>query len=267
MNKKYFMIIILVLSVVLLVLGCVSELKDSSEKNAESMVNENVENVQGDSKNNEEDKEMGLFFDEGGLPDIVMNINGQEITRDQFILEYEQTKTLYDSIGMDIESVEVQRIMQEALISGTIEIIILAQEADKLGIIVSDIDVQEKVKQSISQYPDEKGFYDMLSRLNTTLEDFEIKTKRQLKIAKLLEQIQKQFFKENDFLNFTEEQKREMYEQFKLKVGEMRDYEDVKDQIDDILEKSKVQIIIEDYIQNLIEDSEIELYLNKRTDT
>ncbi len=253
MKRKYLISIVLVLALVALTTGCKIDSADSSPADSEPVVSENTE-INGNSEN------MELYFDKQ-LPDIVMKINGQEINKEQLLEEYEQMKVMYKSVGIDIESTEIQQIMQEALISNTISTVIIRQKADKADIIVNDDQVREKVEQVKLQYSDEEEFNKILSKLNISLEDLEEKITNQLKISKFLEKNLTPLIESNTSLNFTDEEKKQMYETFNSKVGGMPDYEDMKGEIDEIVAENKVQIIVGDFIQKLIDNSEIELFI------
>ncbi|MDX9917186.1 MAG: SurA N-terminal domain-containing protein [Gudongella sp.] len=265
MKRKYWITVVFVLSIFMLISGCTAKVEEVDPVDTEPVTKQEVEDKpEVEDKADLEDKNAytKLLFDED-LPDVVMSINGYKVTRDHFLSEYEQMKTLYKKLGLDVEDIEVQVTMQGALVTSTINTTILNLEADKRGVTVSDEEVDKRVREVIAQYPTEDAFYEMLSELNTTLDDFRIKMGNQIKVSKLLSEIEAQFIEENDFINFTEEQKIQMYEQYKEKVGDMPDYEEIKDDIDSVLEASRLKIIVEDYIDNLIENSEIEFYFNK----
>ncbi len=253
MKRKCLIAIALILALVVLATGCKTDSVDSSPTDLESTASKNTEDVLNSKK-------VELYFDKE-LPDVVMIINGEEIHKEQLLAAYEQMKTLYKSVGIDIESTEVQKVMQEALLSNTISSTVLKQEADKAGITISDAQVREKIKQIMSQYSNEEEFNKMLSQLDNSLEDLEERIRNQLKISKLFEENLMPLIESNTSLNFSDEEKKEMYEAFSSKVGGMPDYEDMKEEIDEMLEDNKVQIIVGDYIQNLVDNSEIELFL------
>ena len=253
MKRKCFIVIALMLVFVVFAAGCKTGPDDGSAADSEPGVSENTEG--GESGGNAE-----FYFDKE-LPDLVMRINGQDIHKDQILAEYEQMKILYKSVGIDVGSTEVQQIMQEALLSNTIKSVLLVQEADKSGIIISDEQVKKKMQEVISQYQNKEEFNKMLSELNISLKELEEKIKNQLKTSIFFEKNLAQLIESNRELNFTEEEKKRMYELFNEKVGGMPDYENIKGEVDEILEDNKVQILVYDYIQDLVDNSEIELFI------
>lgn len=253
MKRKYLIVIALILVFVVFAAGCQSGPDDSGTADSGQNAGENSENGASSGK-------AELYFDKE-LPDVVMRINGQDVHKEQVLAEYEQMKVLYKSIGIDVDTPEMQQIMQEALLSNTISTVVLIQEADKAGIVITDEQVREKMKEVTAQYPSEEEFKKMLSELSISQEDLEEKIRNQLKTSKFFAENLERLIEENTALNFTEEEKRQMYELFNEKVGGMPDYSDMKEEVDEMLEDNKVQIIVGDYIQDLIDKSEIEFFI------
>ena len=72
-------------------------------------------------------------LDEMDLPDVVAVINGEKISREKILQDYNQMKVLYESVGIDTSSPNVLAFMREALISDMITTTLLAQEAEHSG--------------------------------------------------------------------------------------------------------------------------------------
>jgi hypothetical protein len=88
------------------------------------------------------------------------------------------------------------------------------------------------------------------------------KIRNQLKTSKFFKENLEQLLDANNELEFSEEEKQQMYEMFSEKVGGgMPGYEDVRGEVDGMLEESKVEILVADYIQKLVDTSDIELFL------
>ena len=102
----------------------------------------------------------------------------------------------------------------------------------------------------------------MLSQLDLSLEDFGERIRRQLKIAAVIKLQIEKVVATDDSLEFTDEEKEKLYELFNSQVGDMPDYDEMKSEVDQIMGYSKFQVIVGDYIQNLIETSEIEIFFD-----
>jgi hypothetical protein len=230
---------------------------------------EGAENSEGDeggegAEDEPDSEDMPLHFDGGELPDVILRINGQDIRAEQLLAEYAQMEVLYESVGIDVEAHEVRYVMEQALLSNTIRTVILGQEADKAGIVVTDQEVADKAQEVRDQYASEEEFEKMLSDLNLTPEGMDEKIRKQLKTSKFFEENLEQLLDSNSELDFSEEEKQQMYELFSEKVGGgMPGYEDVRGEVSDMLADSKVEVLVADYIKKLVDASEIEFFLEQ----
>jgi hypothetical protein len=266
MRKRFLLGIAGALLAAVLTAGCAaSEGADADASDAgasEPAADESAEDGEGaEGGEDAESEDMPLYFDEE-LPEVALRINGQDILSEQLLTEYEQMRILYESVGIDVDALEVRYVMEQALLSNTISTVILGQEADKAGVVVADGQVAEKLQEVREQYADEEEFEKMLSDLNLTREAAEEKIRKQLKTSKFFEENLEQLLNANGELNFSEEEKQQMYEMFSERVGGgMPGYADMRGEVDDMLEDSKVEILVADYIQKLIDASEIEFFL------
>jgi hypothetical protein len=263
MRKRFLLGIAGALLAAVLTAGCAAgEGADSDASDAgasEPAADESAED--GESAEDAESEDMPLYFN-GELPEVALRINGQDILSEQLLTEYEQMRILYKSVGIDVDALEVRYVMEQALLSNTISTVILGQKADEAGVVITDGQVAEKLQEVREQYAGEGEFEKMLSDLNLTPEAAEEKIRKQLKISKFFEENLEQLLDANSELNFSEEEKQRMYEMFSEKVGGgMPGYADMRGEVDDMLEDSKVEILVADYVQKLTDESEIEFLL------
>lgn len=203
--------------------------------------------------------EAVIPLSEMNLPDVVAVINGREIDREQLLRDYRQMKVLYESAEIDTSLPETLAFMKEALISDLITTTLLDQEADREGIEVEEARVDEKMEEAISKFSSEKEYRAMLKDLDMTESALREKLKRQLRISDLMRKRVDEAVDGADGLQFSEEEKRKMYAIIEDQLGGMPSYEEAEQTVDQMLEYSKVQIILGDYIQTLIDEGEIEI--------
>lgn len=269
MNKKHIILILLVFTLMIWTTGCKVEDDKTASNNLEEVANEDTssdaDSNEVDQEENKEDpndkEELKLLFEEDQLPEVVIIINGQKITKGKILAEYEQMKTLYSQVGADINDNDIKVIMQESLLSNTINTTIFQQEADKEGIIISDATIDERIEEIKSQYQDDKEFDQMLIKLDIKIGEFKETVRNQLKTSKFLYKKIGELLQDSDYLEFSEEDKKRMYLMFSSKMGDMPDYDNVQDELDVILKENKIQVIVQEYLNDLIDNSEIELYL------
>jgi len=159
----------------------------------------------------------------------------------------------------------MQKLMQEMLIMDMINTVILVQEAEKAGINIDDDTVNKEKEIIVSQFESEEDFKNMLEKLDITLDDFNEKIRRQLKINTYLKAKVEESLANNDSLNISEEEKEEMYGIIESQLGDLPGYEDMKPKFDMMLENSKAQVIIGELIKDLLEKSEIELFIETKS--
>lgn len=195
------------------------------------------------------------------LPDIVAVINGQEIYKEQLISDYKRMETLYKQADLNIENPEIQKFMKEMLIMDMVNTTLLIQQADKAEIQVDKEAVNHELSHIIAQFESEEKFKDMLTMLDMTGEEFEEKIRNQLRINEYLKNYVEKVIETDKSLDLTEEDKEKLYEFFDTQFGDMPDYEQMKPKVNQMLEQSKAQIIVGDLISQLLENSEIEIYI------
>lgn len=251
-NSLALIMLLLLLAFAVLMAGCSSEEPENDTDNPGQFSGNN-------DAQNQEDLDYELFTPES-LPDVVAIINGQEISKEQFLADYNQMQILYEKAGMDIKLPDVQRLIQEALVSDMVTTVLLDQEAEKQGIVVNDEAVDKEVERVISEYENEDDFNDMLSELNITLDDFRDKMRRQLRVSRVMFAHVAEAM-ESESLDFTEEEKQQMYRTIESQLGDMPEYEEMKEDLDEMLEYTKVQVILGEYIKNLIDSSDVEIFI------
>mgnify|MGYP001345714674 CR=1 FL=1 len=204
-------------------------------------------------------EEEVIPLDEMDLPAVVAVINGEEISRDKILQDYHQMKVLYESVGVDTSTPNVLAFMNEALITDLITTTVLAQEAERRGIVISEARLKEEVEKSIDRFPSEAEYKSMLEQLNMTEEAFSKKLERQQKIADVMKELVDEVVESSEELNFTEEDKRRMHAIIDAQLGGIPSYEEIEDTMNEMLEYNKIQVILGDRIQTLIDESEIDL--------
>jgi len=253
-NKRKLIVIVSTVIVIILAAGAVVMLSSSGNSNTDAS-----------GTNNNEAASEEFLFSGKELPEIVAVINGQEIYKEQLLRDYMQMKTLYENAGIDTGNPDMQKLMQEMLIMDMINTVILVQEAEKAGINIDDDTVNKEKEIIVSQFESEEDFKNMLEKLDITLDDFNEKIRRQLKINTYLKAKVEESLANNDSLNISEEEKEEMYGIIESQLGDLPGYEDMKPKFDMMLENSKAQVIIGELIKDLLEKSEIELFIETKS--
>lgn len=203
--------------------------------------------------------EPGVPLDEMDLPEVALVINGQEIGRERLLKDYSQMKVLYEEAGIDTATAEAQEFMKEALLSDLISTTLLAQEADRAGVEVDEARLDQELEAAVARFESPEAYRAMLEKVGMTEDEFREKLRRQLRIADLMKQRVDEAVDSSDGLQFTEEEKKSMYAIIDAQLGGMPSFEEIEETMDEMLEYNKVQVILGDYIQSLIESAEIDV--------
>src|SRR5690625_2177890 len=128
MKKKWLLSSALLLLVFFMV-ACNGDEDDSSEDDTAEDSDENTE-----EQENAEDDPLGLSdFDEEDIPEVVAEVNGDEITRDEFmntyIGQYQQAMMQAQMSGEEVDQDQLKQEVAEALIGQQLVI----QEAESQG--------------------------------------------------------------------------------------------------------------------------------------
>ncbi len=172
---------------------------------------EHVEELRGQS-----DVETHLdVFGEGDESAVVATVNGEEILKEELVAMEEQQKQQLAMQGMDPDGEEAEQMMEEMrpqILDNIIAINLLEQEAQEEGISVEEDEVDEHYQQFAQQAGGEEMLAEQLEEAGITEEELKSDIGQQL----LVEQYMEFYIEENvdeEELEFTEEELRELYEQ------------------------------------------------------
>jgi hypothetical protein len=188
-------------------------------------------------------------------------INGEEVTRGVFDAQFERTKQLVaQQYGIDVDAEENAMLIPE-LQHQTIENLIgqrvLTQEAEGLGMEVTEEQLSENINMLIQQFGGQEGFQEALEADNLTEEDLEHLVYEELLISQLFE-AELNF----DSIEVTDEEIEEFYAQYELTMEQQGEdippLEDLEEQITQQLKQQKAQEEQQTYISALMERSDIE---------
>lgn len=122
---------------------------------------------------------------------LVGSVNGQDITQEEFDSDFEVFKSLYErELGEDVleqtgqDGVSLGESLKESIIEKLIMEKLIAEEAEKLKISISDEELKEAVEKSISDMGGQESFDEFLSNMNLTREFYESNLKKELLVQK-----------------------------------------------------------------------------------
>lgn len=123
--------------------------------------------------------------------EIVAKVNGDSIYKEDFEKDFNIYKNAVESkVGPEIWKKLEEEAMRRFLDKLIIEKII-SQEAEKLGLKVTDEEVDKEIKNYISYFENEEKFKEFLKQSNITEEYFRKEIKKEILISKYKEEVLK----------------------------------------------------------------------------
>lgn len=150
-----------------------------------------------------------------GSSGVVAKVNGEKITREEFdsivTVAKKQDTTLASLKEGDAMLLQYKRMILDSMI----EAVLVRQEAKRLGIKVTDKDIDAKLAEIKASYPDENSFNEVVKQSGMTMEQIRQSISDQLiyqalydKVApapKIAEDQIKKYYEDNKSTQFTKE--------------------------------------------------------------
>lgn len=197
----------------------------------------------------EEQSNVPIISEEEKLPEdeVVAIVNGTEINGVTYNLVYAQLKLYAEQFGQDITIEEIK----ESTIESIIDRQILLEEAEEIGIVYTDEDIQaelDKIKETNAE------------GLKTLLEQYQITEAafaEQLKFELTMED----FIQKEIDITVSDEEVETEYEKIKAKNEDMPELVEIRDTFKRNLENAKRQQALQERINEAKEDAEIEILI------
>ena len=202
-----------------------------------------------------------------GIPDVVAEVNGEEVTKDEFAPIYqaqlEQATTQAEQMGGEAPD---EAALQKQTADNLVDTELLTQEAESRGITVSEEDVDEELA-SIAEQNQLGSTEELLAALEQqgTTED---QARAQLETQVMVEQL---VTDEAGPAETTDKELRALYRQAKQQQAQMGQqggqqqeippYADVKPQLEEQAEADRVSTVAGTLVEELRKDADITINL------
>jgi len=196
--------------------------------------------------------------------DAVAVVNGEEILREDFDQIMEQVKEMYEMQGMDLEEdEEMLEEIKHQLVDEMISELLLLQKAEEENITADQEIVEEQVEAIKAQFDSDEEMEQALAMYNIDPDNLE----EEISNAMVIEELMDSMLNEEE-IEVTEEELRELYDQQVAMMGDPEDedadipeFEEMKPQLEEMAVQDKMQQQTGSVIEELKEDSEIEILL------
>lgn len=198
------------------------------------------------------------------VPDVVAEVNGEEISGEEFITTYEaQFSQMAMQAQMSGEEVDEDQLKDQTLES-MIGNELLIQDAEERGFDADEDDVEELLEQTAEENGMESldELYAAAEEQGTSEEEFRESAANQVLINQLTDEL--------DVEEPTEEELREMYEQSTAQQPEMEEgaeedetpeFEEVRDMIEAQAEEQAEMEALNAHAEQLRDDADVETHL------
>lgn len=201
-----------------------------------------------------------------GIPDVVAEVNGEEVTKEEFAPIYQaQLQQATMQAQMSGEKPD-EDALKEQTADDLVDTELLAQEAESRGIEVTDQDVDDELA-SIAE-DNQMGSTDELMKALEQQGTTEDQARAQLETQVMIEQL---VADEAGPAKTTEKELRALYRQAKEQQAQMGQqggqqqeippYEKVKPQLEEQAESQKVGTVATELVEQLREDADITINL------
>lgn len=208
--------------------------------------------------------ETGTEPDLAGIPDVVAEVNGEEVTKDEFVVlykvQFQQALTQAQAGGPPPD----EDVLKAQTADNLVDTEILVQEADARGFEVTDADVDAELTRIAqqSQMKDPEELIAALAEQGTTEEQARDQLSSQLLIKKLVDD-------EAGPITSSDKELRTIYQEVKdqaeaqkgAQQQEIPPFADVKSQIADQARSEKLAEVAKTLVDDLRKDADITINL------
>ncbi|MCA9365992.1 SurA N-terminal domain-containing protein [Candidatus Kaiserbacteria bacterium] len=189
-------------------------------------------------------------------PEVVARVNGEDVSREDFLEGLEQTKAAAASQGADMSDIVVASQVEAQALDVVINTKLLLQAAADAGIAITDEQVDQELAALQERYGGEEGFQAEMAKYGVTLEQLRVDVKEQLTVDAYLTGTE-----EFSGATVTEEEMTAFYDSLSSQGQDLPPYEEVKAQLEASLIGQKQQVAVSAIIDRLRTAADIETLL------
>ena len=206
------------------------------------------------------DASDGATPDTSEIPDVVAEVNGEEVTKDEFVPIYESQYAQAAAQAETTGQAPDEDALKKQTVDNLVDTELLAQEADSRGIEVSDDDIDAELEDLAAQ--NQLGSADELiaavEKQGVTEDQARSQVETQLMVEQLVED-------EEGSLEPTDKELRTLYAQAKAQAGQSGQkipaFDKAHDQLVEQATSQKIGEVAQTLVTDLRKDAEITINL------
>ncbi len=193
---------------------------------------------------------------ETGDDQVLATINGVEITMSDISSDLDQVKTQYMAQGIDItQDKEMESMMIMQIVQNRIHQEILMDHAEKLGLDITEGEVEEEYQILADQFGGTVGLEGALQDAGMTEMELRSDIQRSLLIRLLAER--------EGGLEVTEEEIQNYYDQLQAQIGDdLPPLEEIRDQLEQELKNEKLSFALEAILTEIEDDYDVQILID-----
>ncbi|MDL4839193.1 SurA N-terminal domain-containing protein [Aquibacillus rhizosphaerae] len=266
MRKKSFLSLILVVLVSLLA-ACGGEDEATEENNADQQEEETTESAEETEGTEGEAATEAPEPDLEGVPEVVAEVNGEEILKEEFesayVGQFQQAAMQSQMSGQQLDQDQLKTQIAESLIGQKL----LIQEADNSGIEASKGDINDTLVELAEQngLESKDEFLAALEEQGMSEEEVMSQVSTQVKLDQLIAN-------ESGDIDPSEEELQQLYDQYKAQqeqmggqdgeAAEVPSFDEMKPQLEQQVKSQKQNQAYQTLVEKLREDAEVTNHLS-----
>ncbi|MCP3028536.1 SurA N-terminal domain-containing protein [Halobacillus sp. A5] len=265
MNKKWLLSLLLAAFVMFLAACNSDDSAEGDEGGSEEENTEEQESGEGESEGEGEGEQAEMPEpDLEDVPDVVAEVNGEEIQKDEFETTYEsqfqQMAMQSQMSGEEVDQDQLKEQTAESLVGQEL----LIQEAENEGYEASEEDIDETLDELAqqNQLESKDEFLSALEEQGMSEDEVMSQLEAEVKVEQLVAS-------EAGDIEPTEEELEEAYEQMEAQQeqmgeeagGEMPSYEDAKPDLEEQVKTTKESEVTQKLVEELREEGDVTVHL------
>lgn len=189
-------------------------------------------------------------------PDVVANINGEDVPKDPLLQSITQTQSVAAQQGANPSDPAVQEQIEAQALDVVINTVLLIQAAEEAQIAIAPEEIDAELAQLVTQFGGQESLQAELDRIGMTEEDLRADLEEQLLISAYIEmQI------DETTLAVSDAEVEAMYATFAQQNTQMPELADIQEQLREQLASQKQQEAVGQLLEELKADANVEVFI------
>ena len=239
-----------------LISGCGVEDGDVDQNSQEQ---ENVDNSVDNDVDNDKDDVADTIIAGLEIPETVVTVNDEDLSREEFVEQFDMVKGAYEEQDIPMES-DFDLYLVEFILRNMISDTMIIQYAEDQGISVNEDEVDEEYSRIKSQFESEEEFKETKAEFDYSQSELRERVHKLITMQKAIIHYVDNNIDDEQY-ELDEESISQAFDVFSGQLEDSAEHEEVD--IEGLTEHSKIVHLVNSFIQELWDESEIEFYVDQ----